>query len=523
MSDLPLELAIQSLYLPLEDLAQVAAASHGWLRRIWLAHTRLLCDRACSVIHCQHWTKERPKLFHASVGWSEPLLRRWTQWYSLCAGDPGWASPASLAAADSHGVTHSVVQSRHMVRFVGWSHKMNEPLSQRPSTQERYVLWRSTPSERFQPVLVESVWWSSISERHHVWLRTHSTEHIGILRHSSRHCQLLPLDDLTAVLCLTKTLQGEPGLPPEVHARLERPPPMVHPYKMLSGPSVVPCRRASLGAETPLPAHVAPATSASGRWKLLPEEFLKSVMSFVPEEWALGGASKDLFPRTLRAREALWADAAQRRIADRCESSPVTGRRYSAYRPAWREVSRWCEWRHMETAPPPASLAAPISPGRWLDVRDQYGFWHPAVVISAGLRSFRVRWYGWSSRMAETLKWGERSSRCAMLFSHSYSWGLPIRLHTYAILVPRCVCALCRCEVVVVRDIYRCPTKAMVHVKLQVVGGGRSTWVWQHRDRGTLMPLTDQTAQLALHRYLREEPHLGGPSHAPRSSGCRCQ
>ena len=514
------------LFLTAEDLGHLASSSRSAMKSVWLACTRQLCDRAVSVMHYQHDHQgEQGGNLHADVGWTETLLQRWTQWYSLLGcydRIAGWFSSSVVQAVDSKGVLLHVAQFGPKIRFAG--HSSSESLvshSMQRKHFDGYFLWRMCAEEQFQTVIVQSVWRSSIDDSTEFWLCTpHEEDFVGFQRHISQHCQLLPLDDLTATLFLTKTLKDEPGLPPELSARLERHASVDYAYRQLRTPYRYSRGCFSRGlwvrgryVEVSAPLHVGPAehsSSGGDLWDSLPNELLQLVLEMAPDT-LLGDTSKRLFHRTLRVVERSWVDAAKRRIS--CtKSPPVPGRRYRSQQPALDRVYRWCERRHMETpsVSPPSSWNTPlIDEGQWLDVRDNHGIWHPAVMLYRTSRGFRVRWLGWSRHMEESLTWTNSSSRCAVLHSHSYGWGLPIRFHTYAILVPSCVCGVCRCEVVSVRNIYRCPDRKAVQVELKRLTTGGTIRIWQHPDRGTLMPLTDQTAELVLQRHMRQEPYFG--------------
>ena len=208
------------LFLETEDLGHLAAASRCLMKSVWIACTRQLCDRAVSVMHQQG--EQQGESLHADVGWTKPLLQRWTQWYSLlCRYNrlAGWFPSALVQTVDSKGVLHGA-QFGPKIRFAG--HSASESLGGHLRTRfDGYFLWRSCPEEQFQIVMVQSAWRSSIDDSTEFWLRTpHKKDVVGFQRHISRHCRLLPLDDLTATLCLTKAAEGRAGNP----ARAARPP-----------------------------------------------------------------------------------------------------------------------------------------------------------------------------------------------------------------------------------------------------------------------------------------------------------
>ena len=227
--------------------------------------------------------------------------------------------------------------------------------------------------------------------------------------------------------------------------------------------------------------------------------------------------NRGLFWSVLPALEFHWSEETLRYIY-KWHASPGRGCAYYHYYNACRgrQLRRWALWRSSATPRPD-----PPSKRGWYDVCDFRGIWHPAVILECCASYLHVRWCGWSTAFGEYISWEEVAHRFRPLWSHSYTWGGVIRRNTYVIWTPPAIFACdccCRPIVAIVRAFYRCPGTTLVRVRFEKAmtsdvtsckAGRGSGWAWQDLQQGTLLPVTDLTALVALQKFMVKEPHYG--------------
>lgn len=543
--------------VPLEwvqERSALAATCRACARLVWESSIRHLLSRSIRVLCASGYPLcRRGKAFYADVGWTLALARHWMRWREaslppIIPSREGRVAPGTwVRAPDGCGVIHKAVvlalrEDGHdaFVRYAGWTSAWNQwvpiaqmtPLSAR-ARDEGYLLWKARDDTAFQIVWATAVWVGVETARDTrlLQLRVARDERMHYVK-LRRHEALLQLDDLTALICLTKALQGAPylaaDLPRHIAGYVLRTTQMM----ALCAGAHPPMQDRSFGGKMP------PVPSSALAWPAFrapqaPACAAPVHLCFTPfaYETLWGYLETDdhvQLGRTCRtaidaACEA-WLLAGRTRLLHKLPPNPVSGRMYDAQRLGIRAVQQLVQWRALFSTPRPAHRrpdGATYRRGDVYDVCDLLDIWHPATIVDVAADGApTVHFDGWAAGMNETIPRHACARRIAPAGTRAYVLGGPLREKTYCLIpyaghpwLSRIVHPRARYIYAKVVAMYAHADRTFV-VLCDMYGHTRRTW--QRRARGTLLPMTDETVVWSG-KYLT--PRSGLAALAQRESG----
>lgn len=542
--------------VPLEwvqELTSLASTCRMFARVTWESSIRHLLMRSLRVLCASGDPLHRGGIaYYADVGWTLKLARHWMRWREaslppMLPSREGRVAPGTwVRAPDGCGVIHKAVVlalREHgcdaLVRYAGWTNQWNQwvpiaqltPLSGACARDTGYLLWKARDDAAFQIVQVNAVWigLETARDTRLLQLRAAHDERVRYVK-LQRHEALLPLDDLTALICLPKALQGVPYLATDL-------PPYIAGYVSRTMQMMASCAGArppmqdrSFGGKMPpvpsttlaWPAFRTPPSSPTGVASIhLCFDF------FAYDIWSYFETNDHVqFGRTCRAAidaacEA-WLLAGRTRLRRALPSAPVSGRMYAAPQLTIRAVQQLVQWRVLFSVPRLPRHhrrdGATYRRGDVVDVRDHQHIWHLATIVYVAADGTpTVHFDGWADRMNETISLSACARRIAPAGTRAYVLGGPLRENTYC-LIPfagrpwksrRVVHPCARYIHAKVVAVYAHADRTFV-VLCDMYGHTRRTW--QQRTRGTLLPMTEDTA-VWCGKYLKPRRGLATLAH----------
>lgn len=489
--DLVLEIALDWVPLVWHSLWKSIATCSSECRQLaWRRTTERMVDFARYVVRNSTCALDSGRCHDACLPWPQELTCMWTQWYIQLG--QAQLPPPWFRTVDQAGVKTWAVPVGKTVRFAGWSHKQNEPAgSCLPQKASGYYIW-CQPSCMSQVVkLHDTLYELDGPLRLSVLLRASCREQ-AIYARMEKGVTLLPLDDLTALLFLPKSLVQTQNthLLPWVQRRLQQPTEPTQPRattRMLRFRNWVPV----------VPQYPACKPSARRLPYALDVALHAGVQLFL--------ADTDLvhLGRTgwggVFVAMRCWREKAAGTIST-AVTRPVQGRSYSMPRnfPQTVGIQQFAAWYHRVT-PPPTLAAGDLQCGQMYDVLDEYFCWHPAVVVALPVCAVTVRFCGWSSRVNQTIAMRRWTHYSAPYGSHSFVAGGQLRPNTYCLIPCGTRYGWAKVETLL-RG--RWKTRVTILVQRQY----RRFHVWQDHAALGLLPLDDQTAVFSA-KWMGGEPY----------------